>query len=214
MIEELARVKECFKKVNKEISFWNFCKKKPLFCCGELLILIFFILLPVKEHIWLFLILLIGFYILVYFHLKLFRDYLFSSENISEIKGYSEYWLDFKYQELKKCIEDKIENLNSTKIRDYIHILNDEYKSKQVSFIERNPVFSISFAVFIAIVSSGIMDKGSDLKLMAFLFLLSIVGMIISIPIHSLFSFTNEKQLIFLLTLLEKELNNNQNNEG
>ena len=211
MLEELARVKEYFKKVNKEISFWNFCKKKLLFCCMEIILvfMVLFIVQQNKHNLFLLLILLIIFFFLIYFHLKKFTKEIFSQEGIEKIEGYSEYWLDFKYQKLRKCLEEKMGILESTKISKYIDLLTDEYKSKHINFIERNPVFSISFTIFIAILSSGIMSKGSDLVFVAFLFLLSIMGMIVSVLIHPLFSFNNEKQLIFLLTLLEKELNNN-----
>jgi len=214
MIEEISKIKESFNEVNKKISLKNFCFDNLFLCCLEIILIgIIFLNKMIGLNGLIILLIFFSTLIIVYFHFKKFREKLFKNEDINPIKEYSDFWLDFKYQILKNKLKEKLSisdlNVIQCKLDDYIKILEEEYLSKQ-NLIEKNPIFSISFAIFIAILGSGVLNKGKDLDFLASFFLLSIMGIMISLIIHPLFSFNKEKQLIFLLKLLKYELNQNK----
>ena len=208
MINELSKIKLCFKEINKKLFFFNFCINNIYFCCLEISIVL--IMWLSFNNFFMFIITLIIFSVLIFFHVKKFREEIFNNENFEKIEGYNDYWIDFKYQALKECLLKEFHRDELIlKIKNYINLLEEEYSSKHISIVEKNPIFSISFAIFIAILNnSGVFNNDKNIGFIAFFFLLSVFGMIFSIIAHPVISFNNEKQLIYLLKLLSKELEN------
>ena len=196
-MEELEKVKTCFDSINKEISL--FSKKNIIFKIIMWVILIVGVLIIFfnKSYFIYFSLFIVPFIIII---INRFRKFLFNKYSYNKMEHYKKWWLDFKYQKLKDCIVEK--NIQKENINYIISLLEEEQRLFKKSFIDKNPIFVISFGVFIAIMSSGSLDK----KIVNIIFIISIVGMCISFYIQPLL-FSNEEQLIYLLNLLRDDTN-------
>jgi len=204
-MEELEKVKTCFDSINKEISLFSYKNNKIII--GEnfifkimmwVILLIGILIIFFKENYFIyFSLFLIPFIIII---VSIFRKFLFNKYSYKEMKHYKKWWLDFKYQKLRDCIIEK--NIDKEKISHIISLLEEEQELVKKSFIDKNPMFVISFAVFIAVMSSGSLDR----KIVNIVFILSIIGMFISFYVQPLL-FSNEEQLIYLLKHLINDTN-------
>jgi len=209
MLERMNEVFEIWNSINKELSLRKACfifKGRCIFIFILFLIIVFYFN---NLHIGIFIFaIIIG--IIFADLMKKFREKIIKEKKIESLNHFQNYWLDIKYFLLKKEINNR-DYLNKS-LNDIVKNIKNLNSITNISLVEKNPVFVVSFAILLAILSSGNLNNGKDLYILAFFFILSIIGIFISFQIHPLFSFNKDKQLLFLLEILVKE-NEHQNDQ-
>ena len=190
MLKNINEIFKIWNFINKELSIKNACKKFKGRCLIISLLFIFVIFYFNELNIGVFIIImyLIG---MIFVNLmNKFRKKIITDNQLDSIDNFKDYWLDIKYFLLKNEIS-KNNNLKRN-LNIIIKEIEEYHSIKNMSIVEKNPVFSISFAILLAVLSSGILDKGNDLVIMVFFFAISIIGIIVATEVHPIISFNKE----------------------
>jgi len=195
-MKELALLKECYSDILKSFKLKNVCLLNKFQCFGILVSTSMYVVFWEQYRLisMLFLVVLVLFIVWL---IKAFDKKLYSS--VEAYHQYRKNFLDYKFQKLLTCVEKK-----KIDIEKVYSLLEEEVNINQFSIIEKNPIFVVSFAILLAVMSTGDLDA----LVLNFFFIIAVLGIIFSFLLNDLFVWNKDKELLFLVKMILNERDN------